>query len=170
MEQLNKIQFPLYKLGNYKKIDKNILGPVTITTRYNKYLLDDVSMPYNSIAMRRLAAKSKYPLYNFKATLFSLRELFAEKSGSKFIDSAGVLFTYKKGKRRYNVLSKLITSKEKLHAGGLLITVKDMPTVYKVAFNRNNWESDYASMIITDMGPLLYDLTRDTHEPYKRAI
>ena len=170
MEQLSKIQFPVYKLGSYKKIDKNILGPITITTRYNKYLLDDVSLPYNTLAMRRLMAKSKYPWYSFKATLFSLRELFAEKSGTKFIDSTGALFTYKKGSRRYSVISKLITSKERLHAGGLLIIVKDMPSIYKVAFNRNNWESDYASMVITDMGPLLYDLTRDTHDPYKRAI
>jgi hypothetical protein len=126
MEQLNKIQFPLYKLGAYKKIDKNALGPITITTRYNKYLLDDVSLPYTTLAMRRLVAKSKYPLYNFKATLFSLRELFAEKGGTKFIDNTGTLFTYKKGKRRYDVVSKLITSKEKLLEGGLLLTIKDI--------------------------------------------
>jgi hypothetical protein len=166
MDTLHRVEFPLYKLGKFVSIDKNPVGPVYITTVRGKYILDDTSLS-GDLGRRRLhIIGDKYPL---RGTIFTLRELFKFPSGTYFIDKNGHIFKYKKGKARYLVESKKIYKKE-LRPEGMVCYITDLPNPIRLGVTLEAQLKDYASIMSTNYGPILYDLTQEYHEPYRRSI
>lgn len=167
---MEKIEFPLFKLGKYKEIEKTLMGKVYIYTAREKYLLDDLSLPFSNYATRRLRMKGKIPLYKFRGTVSNLRSLIKYPSGTKFIDKTGNLFIYKKGKKRYKVVSHKITKKEKLEYDRYVIHIHGYPTPQLIDNEIVAKNSNYASIIYTKDGPLIYDYTSEPHAIYRRSI
>lgn len=166
MDTLHKVEFPIYKLGRYLKIRRNPVGPVYITTIREEYILDDLSLE-GKLGRRRLhIIGNKYPL---RGAIFTLRELLKFPSGTRFIDNNGHIFQYKKGRARYLVESKKICKKE-LRPEGLVCYITDVPSPILLSPNIEAQEKDYASIMYTNYGPILYDLTQEYHEPYRRSI
>lgn len=164
------MDFPLFKLGTYKEIETTLMGKVYIDTGRGRYILDDKSIPYPSLAQRRLRIKNKIPLYKFRGTVNTLRELVKHPSNTKFMDRNGNLFKYKKGNKRYKVVSHEIIRKEKLEYNRYVIYIKDVPTPQLLDNELVAKASNYASVIHTKDGPLIYDYTSEPHDVYRRSI
>ena len=173
MVMLNEILFPIYKLGSYVEIKKNPIGPIYIITKYKRYILDDISIPEETLARRRLiigSQKLKVPLYKFRGTLFFLRDMLKEKSNTLFIDSTGKMLRYQKGSKRFKVVCEQVNTREKCPEGNLLVGICNFPGLVRVPYNSYNLTAKYASILYSDNGPMLYDLVEEYHEPYKRGI
>ena len=170
MEALSNIKFPVYKIGTYHSIETTALGRVYITTSFNKYLLDDKTVEDQRLFMRRLRTSSKLPLYPFKKTIFNLRSLIKEKGSTLFMDSLGTMFLYKKSSKRYNIVCKRIQSKKILNNGKIVITTEYPPFSEILMDTKANREVEYISYLMSDYGPLFYDVTKEYHEPYKRCF
>lgn len=174
MAALSDIVFPVYKLGSYVSITNAPLGEVYITTKYKRYILDDTSIPEPSLARRRLvigSKKLKIPLYKFRGTFFFLRDMIKEKGNTLFIDSLGKLFRYKKSNKRSVVVCEQILTKTKDSDGSLIVGICNFPGLVRVPYNSFNLNAKYASVLYSSsVGPMLYDLVEEHHEPYKRCI
>ena len=167
---ISTIVFPLYKLRSHLNIEKNPLGLVKITTIKGTYILDDQSIE-GDFHTRRLKMRSEYTeekIYKLKEKVVYLRHLVKYKSGTSFIDSTGKIIKYKKSTRLYPVRSKKIDRKIiKGNWTNIYVSGLEIPFVvgHPLTYNTN-----YASIMYTDWGPFLYDLTSKQHEVYLRKI
>ena len=172
METLNKIAFPLYRIRHYLSIDTNPLGVVKITTVKKTYILDDKSYPQRDYAARRVAMVKDYPedkIYRLGERVDFLRHLVKYPSGTTFINKFGDLICYKKGRKLFPVISKHIIYKHIMDNGWTRIAVDDVDIEFLLTY-RLPWEAKYASIMMTNFGPFLYDITKEKHEVYKRKI
>ena len=166
MDTLHSIQFPIYKLGKHTEIKRNPVGPIYITTIRDTYILDDLSYPGDLGRRRRQIKENKYPL---KETVFSFRDMVKFPSGTTFIDNTGKIFKYVKGNSRYIIKCKKVYKKE-LRTEGMVCYIEDVPTPVLLSPNMSAQTKDYASVLYTEYGPILYDLVQEYHEPYRRSI
>lgn len=167
---ISTISFPVYKLRSHLKIEKNPIGLVKITTIKGTYILDDHSIP-GDFHQRRMALYNEYPekkIYKLKEKVLYLRQFVKYKTGTSFVDSTGKIIKYRKSSKLYSVRSKKIERKivkdrwTTIYVAGLEIPfIVGHPLTYK---------TKYASIMYTDWGPFLYDLTSEQHEVYKRKI
>jgi len=164
------ITFPLYKLRSYINIERNPLGVVKVTTIKGIYILDDHGIEGN-FETRRTKLQLAYPtkkIYKLKERVLYLRQLFKYKSGTTFIDITGKIVKYKKSSKLYTVKSMEIHRKKTMHNWTILYCTKiEIPFLIGKAVT---YETKYASIMYTEWGPFLYDLTSERHEPYKRKI
>jgi hypothetical protein len=169
---ISRITFPLYKLRAYLNIDKTALGKIKITTIKGEYILDDISMQGLTFEERRARLPIIYPLekvYKLKEKVLYLRQLVKYKSGTTFIDMNGVLLQYKKSSKLFNVNSYLINRKRLIGNNWTVIYLKGHEQPYLIGFDVGP-SIGYASVMDTEWGPLLYDLTSIKHETYRRKI
>ena len=167
---LNNIAFPLYKLRAYINIDVNALDIVEITTIKGKYILDDrsINAPFNE---RRIQLYSRYPkekIYKLKERVPYLRQLVKYKSGTTFVDYNGHIFKYRKSSNLFQVKSHKILRK-KLHGNWTIFEVANIETPFLVG-EHLKYSTKYASIMHTNWGPFLYDLTNEPHEVYRRKL
>lgn len=167
---MTKIEFPLFKLGKYTQIETTLMGKVYIETGRGRYILDDKALPYSTLAQRRLRIKNNIPLYSFRGVVNTLRELIKHPSNTRFLDKNGNLFKYKKGRKRYKVVSHEIIRKERQDYNRYIIYIKDYPTPHLVDNEIVAKNSNYVSIIYTKDGPLIYDYTSEPHAIYRRSI
>jgi hypothetical protein len=170
MLKLDNITFPLYKLGHYLNIEKTPLGAIIIQTIKQKYILDDLSLSGN-FEQRRLQLYnhySKLPVYKLKEQILYLRQLVKYPSKTKFIDNNGKLFEYKKGKKFYKVYSHRISKYNQKGNWGI-IYLDGLEQNYLIT-QPLSYNAKYASIMYTDKGYFLYDLTKHFHKPYRRKL
>ena len=170
MHTLANVTFPIYKIRSFLDIETNPLAQVLITTIKDTYILDDLA--YNgNLEERRLKIKEecpRYKLYRLKERVLYLRQLVKYKSGSTFIDITGKIFKYKKSSGLHMVDSVYIL-KSRPSDGWTILYLQGIEIPFLVA-HRVNSKVKYASLMHTDQGPLLYDLTSEYHDPYRRKI
>lgn len=167
---IDSIVFPIYKLRSYIKIEQSPLDIVEITTIKGKYILDDkgINAPF---AERRLLLKSKYPeakIYKLKERVPYLRQLVKYKSGTTFVDYNGDIFKYKKSSKLFEVKSHKI-DRTKEYGNWTVFYVSGIETPFMVG-ETLNYKAKYASIMHTEWGPFLYDITSEPHEPYRRKL
>lgn len=167
---ISTIVFPLYKLRSYLNIDKNPLGLVKITTIKGTYILDDQSLD-GDFHTRRMKLYNEFPedkIYKLKERVIYLRHLVKYKSGTSFVDSTGKIIKYQKSSRLYPIKSKKIERKiVKGNWTSIYVVGLEIPFVVGHPLTYN---THYASIMYTDWGPFLYDLTPIQHEVYLRKI
>jgi hypothetical protein len=108
-----------------------------------------------------------YPLYSLRSKLNLLRHLIKFPTGTYFIDNTGFIFKYKKSSSLNWVECKKIKSFTEVN-GRYIFYVDKQHIPYITELNLTL--IPYASLMYTKAGPLLYDLTTEYHEPYKRKI
>lgn len=167
---ISKVTFPIYKLRSYLDIDTNPLGVIKVTTIKGVYILDDLGIN-KSFAERRAALSAYYPkdkIYKLKEKVAYLRQLVKYKSGSVFIDYNGNIIKYKKSSKLFEVKSQKIHSKSH-HGNWTILKVNGIEISFLVGHIVSS-KVKYASIMYTEWGPFLYDITSKDHEPYKRKI
>lgn len=167
---IHQIVFPLYKLRKHLKIETNPLGLVKITSIKGTYILDDTSIR-GTFAERRVILSTQYPkekLYTLKEKILYLRQLVKYKSGTVFIDYNGNIFKYKKGNRLYQVKSHKIEKKTP-YGNWTILKIIGIETPFLIGHNLLP-TTTHASIMYTQWGPFLYDLTNTEHELYRRKI
>lgn len=172
MEKLSKLLFPLYRVRHYLTIEENALKQVKITTIKKTYILDDKSYPHRDFAARRVAMVRDYPekdIYKLGERVDFLRHLVKYPSGTTFVNKLGEIVCYKKGNKFYLITSKQIISRRFTELGWTIFTIDDLDVEFLVTHPVTS-EVRYASIMQTNFGPFLYDLTYEKHEPYKRKI
>ena len=167
---ITKITFPLYKLRSYLQIEKSPLGLVKVTTIKGTYILDDRSInePFHKRRLKLLEAYPREKIYKLKEKVLYLRQLVKYKSGTTFLDYNGNILKYGKSTKLYTIKSHKITKKE-YYNNWTIINVSNIELPFLIA--EPLYENiTHASIMDTDWGPFLYDLTNTWHEPYKRKI
>ena len=163
------MDFPWYKLRAYKEIRENLLGQLYIRNGKGEFLLDDKTLP-GDLAHRRLHMP-KEKLYPLKQRVENLSQLIRHRTGTKFITNTGRIVKYKKSSKLYTVESRSILKVDtKIDSHMSIITVENTSSRFKVPFNVDIRNYKYASIMLTDNGPILYDLTIEPHKPFKRKI
>lgn len=164
---LAEIAYPVFKLG----IDKPVIDNGLVYYYYenivededgdlveqNQYrLIDDRNIPFNSLAMRRLAAKQNgAKLFKIKIAIFFLGDLVKiAKPNIWFIDSNGKLFNYNKATR---VLLKFYKIKYNIpiSIGGSIIEVEGIATRFKILFSPDR-DKKYAGILHMGKSLILY--------------
>jgi hypothetical protein len=167
---IRNVKFPLYKLRAYLEINKNPLGLVKVTTIKGTYILDDISIP-GTFAERRLKLAEQYPkekIYKLKEQVIYLRQLIKYKTGTTFIDYEGNIIKYKKSSKLFDVKAHKITRKRPYH-NWTIIELNGIEIPFLVGEPVKE-TTTHASVMYTEWGPLLYDLTNKDHDIYKRKI
>lgn len=167
---ITNVVFPIYKLRAYLDISTNPLGLVKITTIKGTYILDDTSINV-TFAERRVQLLAEYPdekLYRLKEEIIYLRQLVKYKSGSTFIDYNGTIFKYNKSSKLFKITSHKIERKDN-YGNWTILKLRGQELVQLVGFTVLP-TSTHASIMHTEWGPFLYDITSKAHEPYKRKI
>lgn len=167
---MHRIEFPLYKLRSYLRIKTNPLGKIKITTIKGTYVFDDLSIS-GTFEERRAKLAMKYPgeqIYKLKERVLYLRQLVKYKSGTTFVDMEGRLFKYNKSTKLFKITShKIIRRKPYGNWTILNIEGHEQPhLVGQVVLPTTT----HASIMDTKWGPMLYDLTSEKHEPYRRKV
>lgn len=168
--ELHNITFPLFKIRSYVNIDKNPLGLVKITTVKNTYILDDTSIN-KPFPERRMMLRSLYPnkeVYPLKEKILYFRQLVKYKSGTTFVDYNGHIIKYHKSSNLFDIKSYKI-EKRVAHGNWTVIHVAGQEIPFLIGQIVPH-TTTHASIMFTKWGPLLYDLTSQHHEPYKRKI
>ena len=107
-------------------------------------------------------------IYKLKEQVNYLRQLVKYKSGSTFIDSNGEIIKYKKSSKLFKITSHKII-KIKPYGVWSIIYIKDMEIPFIIGQTLED-KTKYASIMHTNWGPFLYDLTVEKHDTYKRKI
>lgn len=167
---INNIVFPIYKLRSYIKIEQTPLDIVEVTTIKGRYILDDknIEAPF---AERRLLLQAKYPdakIYKLKERVPYLRQLVKYKSGTTFVDYNGDIFRYRKSSKLFPVKSHKI-ERTKEYGNWTIFEVAGIETPFMVG-EPLSYNAKYASIMHTDWGAFLYDITSKPHEPYRRKL
>lgn len=165
------IKFPLYKLRQHQNIETTPLGKVKVTSIKGTKILDDKSLSGNFIE-RRIKMVSKYDkkeIYKLKEEVTLLRQLIKYKTGTVFIDREGKLLKYKKSTKLYKVKCYKIEKAKRINDTTTVIYLNGFEQELIVyGLFKNN--TKYASIMYTTWGPLLYDLTTERHDMYRRKI
>lgn len=170
MASITNIVFPIYKLRSYIKIERTPLDIVEVTSIKGKYILDDLNIdaPFPE---RRMLLKSKYPnekIYKLKEQVSYLRQLVKYRSGTTFIDYNGDIFKYKKSSKLFQVKSHKI-ERVREHGNWTIFEVAGIETPFMLG-EQLNYKAKYASIMHTSWGPILYDITSEPHEVYRRKL
>ena len=171
MQKLHNISFPLYKLRSYLNIEHKLLGAVLITTIKGEYIVDDTSLP-GELEARRALLLTEHPnrkIYKLKERVLYLRQLVKYKSGTTFIDADGKIFKYQKSGKLNTVVSKKITRIKKITETRIVIFVEGYECPFLIYENLSS-KAKYVSIMYTDSGPFMYDITSKRHRDYKRKI
>lgn len=167
---LTKIKFPIYKLRAYLSIDTTLMGVTKITTVKGEFVLDDDKLD-GDFLQRRVLLSNHYPrttIYKLNEKVSFLRQLVKYKSGTSFVDTHGKIFKYRKGSKLFKVESfKIIRVRE--HGIWTIIYVDTTEQPYIVGHALLS-TTTHASIMFTDLGPFLYDLTTEKHKMYRRKI
>jgi hypothetical protein len=168
--ELTQVEFPLFKMRAFNSIEKSPLGLVKVHTVKGTYILDDLSIN-DSFIQRRIKLAQANPgkkIYSLSERVSYLRQLVKYKSGSIFVDYNGNLINYRKSSKLYNVTSHKIVNKTK-RDNWTIIHLVDIEIPFLVALSSTS-KATHASIMDTQWGPFLYDLTSEPHAPFKRKI
>jgi hypothetical protein len=165
---LNRIQFPIYHLGQDKPTKEGTRWYYHYEVHHKDgeidpkiVVVDDTSVTGNSLAMRRLQLKNNgVALAKLRHAVFFLGDMIKlSKAGTWFIDSEGTVFEYRKTKR-VPLVFKPISQVIPIRTGGAIVEVQGIGTRFKV-LHAPNQHTKYAGLLLVGTGYLLYGLYED---------
>jgi hypothetical protein len=178
---LAEIAYPVFKLGvdkptisdglvyyYYENIEEDDEGELIEQTQYR--LVDDKNLPFNSLAMRRLAAKQNgAKLFKIKIAIFFLGDLIKiAKPNMWFIDSKGKLFNYEKRTRALLKFYK-IRLNIPISTGGSILEVEGITTRFKILFSPDK-DKKYAGILHLGKSLILYGVYNEQYDDTWRKV
>ncbi len=172
---LNKLSFPVFKLGKNKPINiDGVLGYETIYSKndieiYEFKVVDDTTINGDNLAKRRI--QSKKELFKLNKAIFFLGDLI-KLAGKNvwFIDSLGKLFEYKKNtvaKLKYYKVEQLIA----IPTGGAIVAVVGLPTRYKILYYPTDKSLvQFAGILHFNMSTVFYGLYDKKYDESWRKV
>lgn len=164
--RLTEIVWPVFRLGEKKPEFDNGLAyyhseyvDEEIGKRVNVRVIDDKSLPMETIGLRRLhLIQAKTKMFPISTAIYFLADLLKlAKASTWFVDNSGQVFQYKKATR-----AKLTTKKIKqvLPAQGLgcVLEVEGIATRFKCLQRPKDYQQ-YAVLLQNGMSYMLYGLS-----------
>jgi hypothetical protein len=159
--KLSEISFPVFRLTNKKPVEVDgVLCYITEsfnmdTAEFSSRvsIIDDKTLPYDSLSRRRLALKGipSVNLYPLRRAVYFISDLIKlTKTGYWWIDSSGNIFEYKKskvGKLTFHKIEKVIP----IPGMGAIIDVENIPSRFKVLFQPSD-DIQYAGILSDGIG------------------
>lgn len=178
--KLSEISFPVFRLTNRKPeftdgiwyYVSESFNSDTAEYSVSVRVVDDNTLPYDSLSRRRLALKGQesVKLYPLRKAVYFLADLVKlAKSGYWWVDSLGKVFEYKKSTRaklRFYKIENIFP----LNGMGAVIAVEGHSARFKVLY-RPNPSVRYAGVIEGKIGEVfLYGLYDDKQPDSWRMI
>lgn len=170
MLNLWQIKFPVYKFSVPNFTREGDLSFVESSTGELK-LVDDKSMPGDSIGIRRLMHQATYgadayKLYNLNKPLFTIAEMIQNPS-NEYIDSTGKIFKYTK-KEFFHVhtykLYKYVEFQE-----GYVLYPKGLHCRFFLS-RAPELHEQYVQVLHMGMGFMLYGLSSEDMSVFRRKV
>ena len=159
---LSQVSYPVYSIGVTKPLFE---GDVVLYVAANAStgdilyrVVDDRSLPGETLAQRRLLlVKQGIKLHKLGKAVFFIGDMIKIAHRSKwFIDSAGMVFQYKKdlsAKLTFHAIKNLF----RIPTGGCIVEIYDYPERYKALYYPNS-NVTYVGLLHLPFGRVLYGL------------
>lgn len=153
-------KLPVYALRAFVSIEQEGDYSV-ITTRYNKYVLDNRKLP-GTFSQRRFILFEKrkelpYKLYPIRGRISMLSQLVGSKR-SQFIDSDGNLINWKKT-TFYDVVTSKVLHSARIYNGKYQCYVAKVPYPFVLSY-----VPAYISYILVNNSPVIYQVHQEEPE------
>jgi hypothetical protein len=152
---LKNIKFPVYPLSKSVEVlyeDTKLIA----RTNTSDLIIDDKSLPGNTLGSRRLHIESK-KLYKLRKTIVDLGSfVLYTKIYSTFIDCNGKLFKYKSVRKVPLIYRKILEKVSYKNGTMLIIENTHCPMWY---YREVSGEKEYAALLVLDRGYILLGLT-----------
>ena len=134
-------------------------------------LIDDRSMPGETLGLRRLQHQATYgaqayKLYKLNKPLFTISDMVRQPS-SKYIDSRGRIFNYTK--KEYYLVHTYKLEKYVEFMEGYVLYPKGLHCRFFLG-RAPDIDELYVQVLHVGMGFVLYDLAREHSPPFRRKI
>lgn len=170
---LTGIAFPVYKLGKQTPsvIDGVSFYMYNIEGIHKVFILDDKTIPYDSLAKRRLKLLSDgVKLKRINKAIFFLGDFIKLATKNDwFIDSKGKLFQYEKT-TRVPLIFKKITKLIPIKTGGLIVEVSGVGTRFKTLYTTDYIPTFAGLLKISETTYILYGLYDKQYKNTTRKI
>ena len=173
------ISWPVFRLGEHQPTEegglvyysKQYVDLDDDTTRVGLRVVDDHSVPGDSLARRRLvlAQDPSVNLFPIKRALYFLVDMIKmAKATTWFIDSAGKVFQYKKSTRA-KLTCHRVTKVLPGTGLGSIVELERIPTRFKTMFTPKP-ETPYAGVLQWGLGYILYGFYEEPFKPSHRLV
>ena len=170
VKSIFNLEFPVFKMGQFEKIETNSLGLVKVTTYRNEYVVDDTNSKEPNYFRRRIKLREEgYNMYHLKIRADTVEELIKYKTGTHFIDKSGYIFRYTKGKKFFKLESHPIVKRAFDPDRGTILYLYDIP--HPILYpHRIPAYIKFAGLLEIDGGHMLYNLTKQQFITTRRKI
>lgn len=159
---LRKINFPVYQVT--KPVYRQGTKLIFLNAKEEEVLLDDISIPFPTLGLRRLRIPNPLPLTN---AIYFIKDLIKLKG--QFIDSMGYLFAYETS-RFVPLIFKKITKVIPIKTGGSLLEFEGEYPRYKVMYAPSLDEKYVGLLQTSPRAYLVYGLYTEMHKETRRKI
>lgn len=174
---LSEIHWPVFRLGMNKPLEAD--GVLFYSREYleldnNKTIVsfrvvDDTSIPQDSLGLRRLVLKDQVALFPIKTAIYFLADLVkVAKSKTWFIDNSGRVFQYKKQHSAVLTCHKI----QRILPGkgmGAVIEVEGILQRFKCIY-RPRLDQPYVGILKWGLGSMLYGFYSEPFKTSKRKV
>lgn len=167
---LTDITFPIFPIRSGKLYIKD--GIDYINTGKSVWQVDNKNLMGKTLVGRRfgIPRKERYPL---TLSIFNISQLLNYKKGTRFIDSLGNIFKYKKTRMEKLEYHKILGKRQVEDNWALFTEAYAHPFyVTKGLFNRvyEYGENIYVGLLGYHGGHLVYDLSTTKHKTTRRKV
>ena len=176
---LSEIAWPVYRLGEHKPTcegglvyySKEYVDKDSGESRVGLRIVDDISIPGDTLGMRRLKLKfsSSQNIFTIKTAVYFIADLIKlAKQTTWFIDNTGRVFQYKKTTRAKLTCHK-ITKVLPLDGMGAIVELQGLHQRFKCMYAPKP-EQYYAGVLRWGLGYVLYGFYVEPFKPTHRAV
>ena len=171
--ELHNLQFPVYEIGTDTPIEEDdmlYIERINDKGESDVFIIDDKSVPGESLAMRRLIMASREArLKPLSTAIFFIADLVKYSNPSKwFVDSDGKHFRYVKT-TFYPLVCRKITKVKEIPTGGALIEVEGISSRFKTLHTPDP-RNTHAGLILIGKGTVLYGLYPGPFQDTRRKV
>lgn len=171
--ELNELRFPVYEIGTEAVIEEDdmlFIERINDKGESDVFIIDDRSVPGESLAMRRLIMGSREArLKPLSTAIFFIADLVKYSDPSKwFVDSDGKHFRYVKT-TFYPLVCRKITKVKEIPTGGALIEVEGISSRFKTLHTPDP-RNTHAGLILIGKGTVLYGLYPGPFQDTRRKV
>jgi hypothetical protein len=164
---LDNIQFPVFKLRQYNKVEV-LDGIVSVHTHWKSYVLDNRNLAGKTLGERRTKITIG-ELYPFKQVYKTPRELVLQsKTGDTYADNSGKLFQYKKS----NLCAVVCFEVKNIVVANsrAILHLVDFPTPMVVPYT--SYDPDCKFVCIVKYGDyyILYSMEKERIATFKKRL
>ena len=176
---LSEIVWPVYRLGEHKPIcegglvyySKEYVDKDSGESRVSLRIVDDLSIPGDTLGMRRLKLKfnTTQNIFIIKSAVYFIADLIKlAKQTTWFIDNSGRVFQYKKTTRAKLTAHK-ITKVLPLEGMGAIVELQGLHQRFKCMYAPKP-EQYYAGVLRWGLGYVLYGFYNEQFKPTHRLV